>query len=487
MDSLPSETARVGLVRDALRRRWIAVVAFAIAAAIAAGVIAWAMPERYTSTVRVMLTPVLGNPLAPDSARSGDQINVAMQTEAGLIGSPPVAELVGDDVGTPVESSDSRVVATVLANTQIIEISYTAATADDAAGYANAYARALLASRQDKAESEIESQLAVMEQQQSAALAGLKQASVDASADGSLEANGMVQLYTNRLATLQEGVGELEAAPTSPGSVISPEELPSSSDGLSVPLLVLGGLVVGLLLGMIVAVYREWTDDRLRVEGEYSIGEIPIIGVVEESPSDRLEPDDVYRLIRASLLASQAPPSTVALVGIDAIANALLPGIATRVGSALEVAGYRTRVLEGGDASNGPIASRSGEGVAVARGDDDYLLVCSSTSEGSEVSEGLLAGDCVVLVAAEGVSTGHAIERAAARADRFGVRVVGVIAVRRTERRRRAAGRDRRTAVVADDAPESEPQVASSDSTSANGGENDERIAESSDAWQAGR
>ena len=135
------------LVSDAIRSRYRSILLFALVGTALAGIAAWAWPQAYTSTADVMLTPSVGNALAPDSARSGDQINVAMQTEAALIVSPPVAALVSEDVGDDVEPGDVGVTATVLPNTQIIRIEYSADTADEAVDMAGAYASALRAGR----------------------------------------------------------------------------------------------------------------------------------------------------------------------------------------------------------------------------------------------------------------------------------------------------------------------------------------------------
>lgn len=484
MEPLPTETARARLIGRALRRRWVTVVAFTVGATVAAGAVAWVWPTSYTSTVEVMLTPVIGNTLAPDSARSGDQINVAMQTEAGLIGSPPVADLVSGFVDAPVEPSDSRVTATVLANTQIIEISYTADTADDAVLFADAYARALLKSRSDKAADEIDSQLAVMEQQQSAALAGLKQASADASAEGSLEANGMVQLYTNRLAALQEAVGTLDATPTEPGSVISPASRPTSSDGVPAPLLIAVGLLVGLLAGVLFAVSREWGDDRIRADVGGYVGDLPIVGVMDATASgvdDRS--DEAFRLVRASLLASMPPPSTVAFAGVDESFDPLARRVADGVGEALAMAGYATEVVDVTSARGGAeMRARLAEAGRV----HDYVVIASPAMSMAEGNEMAMAAECTILIAGDGTTTGAQIHQTAARADQFGVRVLGVVAVRTRRRSRRRATHDAEEQDVDQPDPLLEASLDEA-STDANGGTDDEHAAESSDSRTPGR
>lgn len=491
MEPLPTETVRTSLVSDALRNRVLSIIGIALVTTALAALLAWKWPESYTSDIDVMLTPTVGNALAPDSARSGDQINVAMQTEAGLIASSPVAKLVGPAVGSSVEPGDSAVSATVPANTQIIRIEYRAATAAEAVKFAEGYAKALLESRQQRSESDVSTQLEALKKQEDAALAGLKQASADAVSSKSPEASGMVQLYTNRLAAIQDKVGALQATPTSPGSIISPATRPTSSDGVPAPLLILAGLAIGLLLGVIYAISRERSDDRIRAALEGAVDDIPVMGVVPSTAVAIGANTEAYRAVRTALLASSTPPSTVVISAVDDSLVEAAQRVALSTASALAASGYKTCLIDA-TLTDGPIeglrVSATGTGLAgvlatgtitgvdqIAVGgfdlvgggglpdesrerlgsahmrsalaalaeEYDYVLVASPDMGTPEANELALPAGGVILVAAERRTNREDIRRVTIRAEQLGIVFMGIVAVvstgKRERRRRRAA------------------------------------------------
>ncbi|MFD5213466.1 hypothetical protein [Microbacterium sp. NPDC058345] len=472
----------MSLVSDALRNRILAILGIALATTAIAALVAWKWPDSYTSSVDIMLTPSVGNALAPDSARSGDQINVAMQTEAGLIASPPVAELVGAEVGASIEPGDVNVTATVPANTQIIRVEYVAETADSAVEYADAYARALLESRKQRSENDVKGQLDALKTQEEAALAGLKEASTAAVDGNSPEAVGMVQLYTNRLATIQDSVGTLEATPTSPGSVISPASTPSSSDALPAPLLILAGLFAGILIGGVWAIWREWNDDRIRATLEGMVDEHQVMGIVPSGPDAVGADADAYRTVRTAVLAASAPPSTIVVAAVDGTLIDDAQQVALSTASALSASGYTTCLIDA-TLTEGPIAgapgrkSRKGlasalvagsmsgvaprvaDGFEILDGENandetrelfgsahmravltelstryDYVLVASPDMSSAEASQLALAADGVMLVAAERVTTRESVRRVTTRAEQLGITFLGIVAAKRGAR-----------------------------------------------------
>jgi Mrp family chromosome partitioning ATPase/capsular polysaccharide biosynthesis protein len=476
----------MSLVSDALRNRLLSIIGITLVTVALAALLAWKWPDSYTSSVDVMLTPSVGNALGPDSSRSGDQINVAMQTEAGLISSSPVAKLVGKAVGSTVEPGDRAVVATVPANTQIIRIEYGADTADKAVKFADAYAQALLDSRDQRSTDSVASQLEALKKQEDAAAAGLKQASADAVSSKSPESTGMVQLYTNRLAAIQDKVGTLEATPTSPGSIISPASRPTSSDGIPAPLLILAGLVIGLVLGGIYAISRERGDDRIRAAMDGAVDDCPVMGVVPSGAGLGTETStEAYRAVRTAVLASSAPPSTVVVSAVDESLIDEAQQVALSTASALAASGYRTCLVDA-SLTDGPIAEMQGANTgvglagALATGEVkgvelrtaagfqivdggltsedtrerfggahmrsmlaglaeefDYVLVASPDLGTPEANELALSAGGVMLVAAEQHTKREEIRRVTLRAEQLGIDLLGIVAVTRSEQRRR--------------------------------------------------
>lgn len=485
MEPLPIETARVSLVSAALRTRIISIVAITLATTVLAALFVWKSPDSYISSVEIMLTPSVGNALGPDSARSGDQINVAMQTEAGLIASPPVAELVGKDVGAVVEPGDTDVSAAVAPNTQIIRVEYVAQTKERARDYADAYAQAVLESRKQRSENSLKGQLDALKKQEEDAVAGLKQASTAVADSNSPEAVGLVQLYTNRLAAIQDRVGVLEATPTSPGSVISPASEPASSDALPAPLLILAGMLAGLAIAGIWAVSREWNDDRIRATLEGVVNDQPVMGVVSSDLGSGTPVDaEAYRMVRTALLAASAPPSTIVVAAVDQTMIDESQHVALSTAAALSASGYTACVIDA-TLTEGPIARRAGrrhrkglasalvagsmlgvtpqsvDGVEIIHAENhtettrelfgsahmravltelstryDYLIVAAPDMGSAEASQLALTADGVMLIAAERVTTRESVRRVTARAEQLGITFLGIVAVRSNGRGR---------------------------------------------------
>ena len=486
MDTLPREEIRIGLVADAMRRRWRTVVAIALAFFAVVGLLALLLPASYSSTSDVLLNPTPGNALTVDSARSGDQINVAMQTEAGLVKSPAVADLVSVTVGATVKAGDSDLDITVPSNTQIVRVTYAADTPERATRYADAFAKGLLQYRSDQARSTVQGQLDQLKRQSDTASAGLaKAAKVASAASPSAEAVAQVQLYTNRLATLQDQIGTLEATPVAPGSVITPATVPRSRDGISPLLLALAGLFVGLAVGVATAIWRERTDDRIRARAEVSVAGVPVLGVVPAAisgGSGLIGPGDshladAYRAVRAGVLATAAPPAVIAIAALDEGLDAAAHRVAVNIASSIAVT-HHDVVLVDATLGTGDIAqmvgATSGRGLADALREEldlvptvavdggysvvpegasplnarellasahfrhvidelatrhDFVIVAGPSANLAESSEVALAATGLVVVTAERRSEEGTVSRLVRRADQLGVSVLGMVAV----------------------------------------------------------
>ena len=146
---------------------------------------------------------------------------------------------------------------------------------------ADAYAQAFLDYRSAQSASSrkhqlgsLQSQINAVQKSLNAATAALK------SQETATDAQVQVQLYTTRLSALQDSVGQLQTnvADQTPGSVISPAGSRLSAVAPStIALVALGGLL-GLALGAALALWRERSDDRLRVSEHQTAGGVPRIG-----------------------------------------------------------------------------------------------------------------------------------------------------------------------------------------------------------------
>ena len=90
------------------------------------------------------MNPIVGNPYSEQSSTNNSSVIVAMQTEAGVVGSAADTAAVNRRLGLDLTAYPSGLATVVPDNTQIINISYTARKSDRARAVAQAYADAYL-------------------------------------------------------------------------------------------------------------------------------------------------------------------------------------------------------------------------------------------------------------------------------------------------------------------------------------------------------
>jgi Mrp family chromosome partitioning ATPase len=128
--------------RGLLRRyAWLIVATTAVTLGVAAGV-GSASPPTYTSSAQVVVhpQPTTGAPLQPQ-----------MGTERTIAESGAVAQLAAERLGTSPDQARSGLSVSVVLETTVLEIEYTAATAEAAADGARAFTNAYLDYRNDAA------------------------------------------------------------------------------------------------------------------------------------------------------------------------------------------------------------------------------------------------------------------------------------------------------------------------------------------------
>jgi succinoglycan biosynthesis transport protein ExoP len=382
--------------------------------------------------------------------------------------------------------------ASVPSGTQIIAITYVAPTAARASQGANAFASAYLAYRANVADTAKKASLASLSDQAKTTDAALKKATIAAAAstDPRSYPAQQVQLYAARLATLNDNISTQEAVSTAPGSVLTAAVLPTSPGGISKTIILIAGLLFGLIAGVLLAIWREWRDDRIHASSEDEVRNAPIL---TRLPSGAQKPalisqgdgwDELYESYRRLRLAIVASGPTPRVVAVSAISGRLPSAVVTaNLGIALQSAGFRTTVvaadletpileellevpvwpglaeifLAGDDVTAGVVSPSGlrviprGEHAAAARelyagsrfeflvaglrDEADYVLISSppaSTADGDAVAA---AADGVVLLVADQRTTHAEVSTVLHRYGRLGVRVLGIVAVPRPSRR----------------------------------------------------
>ena len=255
-----------------LRRRW-PVVAVLTVLGLAVGVAVVALASKtYTATASVYVN-ALPNEARPTTAAN---VPVDMDTEAQLAKSHAVLQLARKRLA-PASVSSSALSVTVPANTTVLDIACQASAAKRAANCANAFAAAYLAVRRGQAANAIRGQIVALHAKESSILPAVVHANLQArhisrasastritrqlqARAASAQLNALVSssnLLTTELASLQAPnstmAGHLVNAASAPGSPSSPRTL----------LVIPSALIVGLVLGLIVAFLLEFRDERV--------------------------------------------------------------------------------------------------------------------------------------------------------------------------------------------------------------------------------
>lgn len=480
---------RVHLVAEGLRRRRIliaALVVLGVFLGIAAGAL---RTSTYTSTATLLIQPLPGNPLSPDTATSNTGgVSTAMSTEANLVNTPAVILRAEQISHLTFAVGGKAISATNPSSTQIVQIAYTAGSADRAQRGAQALAEAYLEARQHRASTYQAKTLVSLERQAAEAQDSLDDATARAKVAGpnSLAAQ-QVQIYAGLLATIKDNISQTKSTSLNPGAIVNPAPVPRSTTGLPPWVVPLGLGVVGLVVGVVLAVWLELRRDVVRVDVETEVEGLPVLATLPASAVSVIGPErtdpsgaESLRRLRAGVLAAAKPPRSLAVMSTD-VRQSTAP-VALNLALALGDLGYRVIVVD---------AARSGEvgslmrlhpgpglgdvldvpdkavatcqrlnGIAVlTSGEDgassdlfagrrfdaviealshecDYVLVVSEPASTAAADAAAVACDAVLLCVVDQLTTHAEALSAVARLDRLGRHAVGCVVMSRARRRR---------------------------------------------------
>lgn len=322
----------------------------------------------YTASTRILINPLPGNPFSPDSlARRSDSLT-NVQTEAQLVTSPAVLKLARPAAPDLPNSQGLRKVITldVPPNTQVIDIGYTAASADSARQGANAMAGAFLQYRVSRATKTIAERRASIERAISSVQDALdapskkRAAAVDPTVRASIEQQTRSQ--TAQLAEFQAQLAQLESASRDPGEVIVSDERAAASGGpMGLPpiALAVAGLLGGAALGLLAAALRERSQDRVRSAGSVAelgtdvLAQVPAAVRRAGSAADPASrTSQRFRFARSALRVRLDPPTTIAVLGLPEHGRGI--DLALCLGNTLARGGHRVLVVLAEDMAPSP-------------------------------------------------------------------------------------------------------------------------------------
>ncbi len=294
-----------------LRRQLVLVLVLTLLGVAAAAALFFTTPKTYQATAVVDVSPTSG----------GSATSVSTITESRIVTSTSVVQAAQQTLGYTGNLTElaAQVNVTSPLDSQVLNITFQAASAHGAAEGANAFAHAYLDYRIQIAQQDITRRIGRVQSQIADLQKKLSELSSGDSQRGSLQ--NQIQQLQNQLNAYQTSVvnpGQLAGEAVEPNAPSSPKKL----------LYLAGGLLIGLLVGIVVAVLRDRRNDRVRnsAELQHSLGGAPVIvefavaegssrGLLAATGATRGAEADAYRTLGTAVAAHSADSRVVLLCG----------------------------------------------------------------------------------------------------------------------------------------------------------------------------
>jgi capsular polysaccharide biosynthesis protein len=344
-----------------LRRRWWVVLVLAAAGLLAAGAYLVLTPKAYTATAMVNVTAT-GNAPGQNGAVVGGRTSGAinLDTEAQIVQSSTVAGIAVHSLHSPLAPAAlvKHVSVSVPANSSVLQISCRAASADQAAACANAFAAAYLQNRNATAAAATKAALGTVQDQLTTLQKRMAQLTFQISqlpVNSTQRASDQAQLQTassqlRALASQSAALTAQDASPTG-GSIISKATPPAKPSSPKKLLALPSGLLAGLILGLIAAFAWDRRDTRVKDARDIQRSGVPVL-----------------------LSLSREDLDGAALVSARSEAGLEFTGLARYVATALEDGNQLVVAGTAAGASTSVVAGNLA--AALARTNDAVILVC---------------------------------------------------------------------------------------------------------------
>jgi polysaccharide biosynthesis transport protein len=297
------------------RHKWL-ILLVAASVTLLVAIYSYSRPSVYESTAQFLVRPTLVQPLQANPFDT-----VSMPTEMQLVTSAQVADIARGTIGGTLQDALDGVSVTNPANTQILDISYSAHSPAEAQQGAQAFAAAYQTYKHDQAVSTIKTSSDTIRAQITtldSEIADLN-TRIAASTDP-VEVQSLTEqrnsLDTVRL-TSQNLLATTATLSTDPGQVVEDALRPTSPVSPKHKLDLALGLLLGLILGVVLASLRDQARDRIQAPPLVArsldapiLGSIPrthrlLVGTAHLASVD--EPHgqaaEAYRTLRTNLLA----------------------------------------------------------------------------------------------------------------------------------------------------------------------------------------
>lgn len=383
--------------------------------------------KSYQSTAVVDISPIFGN-----ASATGSTSTVSTITEAKIATSASVALTAKQTLnfaGTPADLAQQVTVSSPLAS-QVLNITFTSSTATGAAKGANAFANAYLAYRTTTVESELKLRIARINAQVENLQKRLGGLAVPASGPTNPQYVAQQSLLQNQIQQLQTQLNTYQTSVVTPGQVAGEAAVPTSPSSPKSYLYLAGGFLVGLLLGIVLAVVRDRRDDRVRAAAdlEHSLS-APVIaetasaevgsksgsGALVAVTAARGAEADAYRTVTTTVTSDSAASRIVMLCGTGREGRSLAPlnlaatfafqGLTTVIAGPRDAVEPATQLLDLDQVpaahrsrlSDRLAASRTVPGLFVLSLGDEVSLGATLRANGDNLNDVLAKADIIVL------------------------------------------------------------------------------------------
>lgn len=342
-----------------LKRRWLVLVVTTVLCISAATAFALVRAPVYSATSVLTVQPITANPFGNSSSSS--KVNIT--TERAVILSTEVGKRAGEIMETSVDPHDlvERISVTSPLDSEVMEITASAGTADEAAATANAFAMGYLDVRTTAAGADAERLIKNIDGR----IAELRETLTD---DQNSRAAESLQQQINELSDQRSALSMMAI---NPGRVITVATPPSAPSSFGWPVYVAVGFAGGLLLGLVLAFLRERTDRRVGSGPRLaSILGLPVVDEQGGEVTDEL----LNRLIMRLDLDHDASLIKIGTLGTDSTTAELLT---SPLANRLLGFGYRTQFTQ---ASRDD--SADDQGSDRAQGKANVVLISASITDG---------------------------------------------------------------------------------------------------------
>ncbi len=350
-----AEVDEIDLSRDndvslstALRRRIGLILAATAVLGLLAGGFAYLRPIAYTSTVRLQLGPLPGNPLNDNAVYNAQEIAVAMSSEAATVDSLPVV------AGTGIAAGSSKIKVSPILNTTSLTIAYTADSSSRAIHGANTLGLAFLTYR-NKVATDIDlsagTQLRNLQTQALRQLQALRTAAEHTTPTAAQAAD--IAKLSNEVIELQKAIAKTRAStPNTTVKLAAPAVSATTSSKKLRLVLPVAGALLGFLAAAGYAMWRSRNERTIHGADHVAVAGRPVLAHLtgrQRGSGPQEDDGGALRRARVGLLARAVPHSVVVVspVGTDGAVDRDLNGdVAHRLARSLSGAGFRVVVVD---------------------------------------------------------------------------------------------------------------------------------------------